>query len=179
MPHTTQIEEELLEGEGSLECASEVETRLLKTSVIRTRLVRLAMRGLSAKEASKLVGIHEISAAAHYRDPEFRRAVLSRVDAAFAGTDAAFVEKSKTLTERIEEQASKSFEELVRMLDPMQFGEKINANLRYRINTQFLDRHAETATVHRSQVVIDPMQLKLAATAAGEMDKVVEIKRIA
>lgn len=177
MPHTTQIDETMLEGQAS--AASEVETRLLTTSVVRTRLVRLAMRGLNAKEAAKLVGIHELSARTHYRDPDFRRAVLSRVDGAFAGTDAEFVEKSKTLTERIEEQASKSFEDLVRMLDPLQFGEKINANLRFRIHNQFLDRHAETATVHRSQVVIDPLQLKLAATAAGEMDKVVEIKRIA
>lgn len=138
------------------------------------------MRGLHASEAAKLLGIHVATARSHYSDPDFRRAVLSKVDGAFAGTDAAFVERTKTLTERLEEQASKSFTELQEMLDPNgRFG-VIGQALRFRVNKDFLDRHTETAPISRSQVTMDPVQLSIASQAAREMDnvKVVEMKKI-
>lgn len=150
--------------------AGELQTRLLRTSVVRTQLVRYAMRGMNASEAAKVVGIHPSTARMHYADPDFRKAVLGKVDAAFAGTDAAFLERTKSLTERLEEQAAKSFEELQEMLVPEgKFG-TIAAGLRYRVHKDFLDRHAETAPVSRVQVKLDPMQLKVAAVAAAEMD---------
>lgn len=156
---------------------AELETRLLRTSVTRTQLVRLAMRGLHASEAAKLLGIHPATARSHYNDPDFRRTVLGKVDGAFAGTDAAFVERTRTLTERLEEQASKSFEELQAMLVPEGPWGTVSHNLRFRIHKDFMDRFTETAPVSRSQVSIDPIQLQVAARAAGEMDKVIEIKK--
>lgn len=157
----------------------EVETRLLSTSVLRTKLLRLAMRGMIASEAAKVVGCHPATARGHYQDPAFRKAVIGRVEGAFAGTDVAFLESTKTMAEKLEEQAAKSFDELKGMLDG-KYGE-VNMPLRFRINKDFLDRHAETATVTKSQVTINPMQLQVAALAAREMDgvKVVEMRKSA
>lgn len=175
---TTELTlEALTEDAGG---ASSLETRLLRSSVTRVQLLRLAMRGLHATEASRIVGCHVATARTHYSDPDFRRAVLSKVEGAFAGTDAAFIARTKTLTEKLEEQAAKSFDELTEMLDPNgRFG-VANQNLRFRINKDFLDRHAETAPVTRSKVTLDPMQLTIMAQAASEMDdhKVVEMKKI-
>ena len=135
------------------------------------------MRGLHASEAAKILNIHVSTARMHYSDPDFRRAVLAKVDGAFAGTDAAFVERTKTLTERLEEQASKSFEALQKMLDPVAYGQQISPALEFRIHTSFLDRHQETSPVSRSQISLDPVQLSVAAKAATEMDKVIEMKK--
>lgn len=150
-----------------------IETRLLTTSVTRQRLLRLAMRGMHASEAAKIVGCNAMTARSHYSDPDFRRAVLARVDSAFSDTDAGFIERTKSLTERLEEQAMASFEQLRAMLDE----EDIGKNLRYRIHTQFLDRHAESAPVSRSQISFDSSQLKVAALAAHEMDNVTPIRK--
>lgn len=150
--------------------SNEVETRLLSSSVKRVQLQRLAMRGLSAKQSAKLLGISHATAQAHYRDPDFRRAVLNKVDLAFIDSDAAFVERTKTLAERLEEQAMKSFEELQEMLKPDgEFGE-IPIHIRHKINEGFLDRHASTATVQKNHLTMDPVMLKRAAIAANEMD---------
>lgn len=159
---------------------SELETRLLRTSVTRIQLQRLAMRGLHASEAAKLLGISSATARSHYSDPDFRRAVLSKVDGAFIGTDAEFIERARTLTERLEEQATKSFQALQEMLEPdTNKGREISDNLKYRIHTGFLDRHSETATITKAKVTVDPILLAVAARAAIEMDNVVTIKKSA
>lgn len=148
-----------------------LEKRLLRSSVTRIQLQRLAMRGMHATEAAKVLGIHPHTARSHYSDPDFRKAVIAKVDGAFGSTDAAFLERTKSMTERLEEQATKSFEALQLMLDPdSNDGMKISDNLKFRIHTQFLDRHTESAPVSKQMIKIDPISLSLAARAASEMD---------
>lgn len=151
----------------------ELKDRLLKTSVTKMQLIRLAMKGLNATEAAKVVGIHEQTARSHYADPEFRRAVLSKVDAAFAGVDAAFTEKRKTLHELLEEQAYKSCINLMAMLE----NDELHPSLKVKINQDFLNRVEDTAQFSRQAMKMDPADLQHAAKVAAEMDKVVEIRR--
>lgn len=172
---TLELNETLLNGIAP----AELETRLLRTSVTRTQLLRLAMRGLHASEAAKVLGIHVSTARSHYSDPDFRRAVLAKVDGAFSDVDAAFIERTKTMTEKLEEQAHKSFDGLLKMLDPTAYGREISPNLEAKIHLEFLNRTAETSSVNRSLVSLDPMQLSVAAKAASEMDNVREMKKIA
>lgn len=150
---------------------AELKQRLLTTSVARVTLQRYAMRGMNATEAAALAGVSVATARQHYADPEFRRAVLSKVNGAFASTDAAFVERTKSLTEKLEEQAAASFDALVSMLSPeTNGGREISDSLRFRIHSSFMDRHTETAPVSRGQFRIDPIELRHAAAVAAEMD---------
>lgn len=148
-----------------------LDQRLLTSTVTRVQLVRYAMRGMNATEAAKLAGISEATARRHYADPEFRRLVVGRVDRAWVGSDASFNERTKSLAEKIEEQAAKSFDSLVQMLDPdTNGGVGISDNLKFRIHTTFLDRHSETAQISKGQFKIDPLQMMHAAGVAAEMD---------
>lgn len=150
---------------------ADLKTRLMRTAVDRIRLKRLAMRGINASEAAKIIGCHAETARTHYSDPAFRHEVTDMVDSAFAGTDAAFLERTKSLTERLEEQAGKSFQALIDMLDPNTHGGRlISDNLAFRIHTGFLDRHGETAAISKSHISLDPMELTIAAKAAREME---------
>lgn len=135
------------------------------------------MRGLHATEAAKVLGIHQATVRLHYNDPAFRQEVLKKVGAAFGSTDAAFIERTKSLTERLEEQATRSFDSLVAMLDPAtNEGHKISDTLAVKVHLSFLDRVQETAQVSKSVISMDPVQLQHAAVAAREMDNVVPIR---
>lgn len=151
--------------------SEDLRTRLMRTAVDRIRLKRLAMRGLNATEAARVIGCHVTTARTHYADAAFRQEVMGMVNGAFAGTDAAFVERTKSLTERLEEQAGKSFQALVDMLNPVTHGgRQVSDNLLFRIHTGFLDRHGETAAISKSHITLDPMELTIAAKAAREME---------
>lgn len=146
--------------------------RLLTTSVVKIQLLRLAMRGFNATEAAKVVGVSAQTARSHYADPEFRSAVAAKVDAAFADIDEAFVRKRKSLHEMIEEQAYRSCEDLIEMLD----SPDLHPSLRAKINQDFLDRVEESATVQRA-VKLEPADLRRAAQVAEEMDNVIQLRR--
>lgn len=157
------------------ELRPEVHQRLLKTAVTRVQLLRLAMRGMHASEAAKQLGIHAVTARGHYADPSFRREVLGKVEGAFADIDNAFTEKQKTLHERLEEQAAKSFEELVALADQ----DDLHPALKVKIHQDFLNRTDESKPLTGHTTKIDPTWLHHAAGVAKEMDKVIEIRKSA
>lgn len=146
--------------------------RLLTSSVTKIQLLRLAMKGLNATEAAKVVGCHVATARSYYADPEFRQAVMAKVDAAFADVDAAYTRKRKSLHEMIEEQAYRSCEDLIDMLE----NPDLHPSLRAKINQDFLNRVEDGAQVQKF-VRLDSADLSLAAKAAEEMDNVIQMKK--
>ena len=190
IPSTSQAEKTVVEplvvDLGSVSNARDLNliadrphARVLKQAVNRAQLLRLAMRGITAKTAAKILGVGESVALFHYRDPEFQKEVMRRVSGALQTGDGLFVEKAKTLHERLQEQAERSFEDLIKMLED----DRLQPHLRVKINQDFLDRCSDSqkeATLNHKTVPLDPNQLALAAQTAVEMDlrregKVVEI----
>jgi len=161
----------------SEERGNEVEQRLLTSSLMRVQLMRLAMKGLSATEASRILGIRPETAMKHYRSREFRDAVLRKVEGAFADIDRSFVDKQKTLHEKLEEQAARSFDDLVRMLED----KTLSPSHRIKINQDFLNRSEQTQPMARVTTGgVDAEALRRAAVAAQEMEAgVIEIKKAA
>ncbi len=154
-----------------------VEQRLLTSSLVRVQLMRLAMKGMSATEAAKILGIQPATAMRHYRSKEFRDAVLRKVEGAFADIDKNFEEKQKTLHEKLEEQAAKSFDDLVRMLED----KTLAPAHRIKINQDFLNRSEQTQPMSKVTTGgVDGEALRRAAVAAQEMEAgVVPIKKVA
>ncbi len=150
----------------------ELRDRLLTTSVTRAQLLRLAMKGLNATQAAKVVGCHEATARSHYATPDFRRAVLAKVEEAFEGIDAAFIERKASLHEMLEEQAYKSCQELIELVsDP-----DLHPSLKVKIHQDFLNRVEETAQQSKvSHHKMEPRELQHAAQVAREMDSVIPI----
>lgn len=151
----------------------EFRDRLLTTSVTRVQLLRLAMKGLNAKQAAAVVGCHEQTARGHYAEPEFRRAVLAKVEAAFEGVDAAFAERKRDLHEMLEEQAYRSCEELIEMVgDP-----ELHPSLKVKIHQDFLNRVEDSAPQHKASYKLQPQDLQHAAKVAREMDNVIPFNK--
>jgi len=142
--------------------------RQLKQSVDRVQLLRMAMRGLNASEAAKALGIGKEVALHHYRSPDFQKEVMTRVSNVFGSLDTAYNNRVLTLTERIQAQAEKSFEDLVQMLED----DKLPLHLRVKVNQDFLDRCEDTKKESQvtNNVKIDASQLLIAAQVALEMD---------
>lgn len=151
---------------------------LLKTAVQRVQLLRLAMKGINAKRASEIIGCSHAHAAAQYRDPDFRRQVLAKVDRAFEDVDLGFVEGKRSLHELIETQAMDSFKDLVELLK-----EDIHPSLKVRIHQDFLNRCEDSQPQHKVNAGhrFSPEELQRAALTAREIDanlvKVVPIRR--
>lgn len=142
-----------------------VGARALRINIIRVNLARLAMRGLTAKQAAKALNISHEQAYKHYRDPEFKRNVLGRVSEAFGASDERFAEQKLSLTELINEQAYASFFDLVALLkDP-----ECTVSLKAKIHQDFLDRTQEGAKHSVSTQNIDASQLAIAAKVALEI----------
>lgn len=135
------------------------------------------MKGLNATRAALLVGCGKDTARGVYRDPEFRKEVLSRVDGAFVDVDAAFVETKKSLHERLAERAELAFDQLCVLLDD----ESTLPSIRVKIAQDFMDRNPETQaghTVTKLGGVLQSAELVHAARIAREMDdKVMPIRR--
>ena len=153
--------------------ALELRDRLLTTSVTRVQLLRLAMKGLNATQAAKVVNCSPETARQHYADPEFRRAVLARVNEAFEGIDASFRERKATLHELLEEQAYKSCIELIDMVKD----DSLHPSLRVKIHHDFLNRVEESAQQTKHSYKLEPTDLRMAAKTAEEMDKVIPIRK--
>lgn len=170
-----EAEAEKLLGEGVLSgLGVEERTRLLKQAVLRRQLLRLAMKGVDATQAARIVGCSKWTTREIYREPRFRQEVMGKVEGAFADIDHIFREKKKSLHERIDEQAERSFEGLVSLLDDTDTSNHLKA----KIHMDFLDRSAES----QKQTVVnharlDPQQLIAAARTAVEMDNVVPFRK--
>jgi len=92
--------------------------------------------------------------------------VLGSIDEVYEPVDEAFVEHRRSFHEKLEEQAHKSFEDLVQMLG----NPTLQPALRAKINLSFLDRHPESQEGNIRTHKIDPQALMLAAAVAREMD---------
>lgn len=149
---------------------SGIETRLLTGVVLRAKALRLAMRGVTAAKAAELLGVSPAHMREIYRDPEFRKAVMARLQGAFEETDETFEEKTKTLHEMLEEQAVQSFQELVSIARDMTSSNALKA----RIHMDLLNRVPESAQrkVNIDGGVLTSSMLQQAAKAAREMDNV-------
>lgn len=156
---------------------SEPRTRLLQGVVLRQQLQRLAMKGLNATRAAQVVGCSKDTARAVYRDPEFRKEVIGRVDGAFADVDAAFIDQKRSLHQRLADKAEDAYEALCVMLD----SQDTLPSLKAKIAMDFLDRNPETQaghTVTKLGELVHPEQLAQAARIGREMDnKVIPMRR--
>lgn len=142
--------------------------RALRDSVVRVHLLRLAMRGMKAKDAATAVGCSEATARRHYADREFQREVHRRISKAFADSDTSFLYERKNLSDLIETQAYSSFHELVKMLDG-EFG-TLRPETRMKIHQDFLNRTADSRQQAGVVHTWDPDSLRVAARTATEMD---------
>lgn len=156
-----------------LEERVEVRERLLKTAVTRVHLQRLAMRGLNATEAAGRLGISPATARSHYADPDFKREVITKVNSALGGVDDAFEKQTQTLYERLEEQAAKSFDELLLLAET----ESLHPALKVKIHQDFLNRVEDTKPLSGSSHKVDAQWLHRAAGVAKEMDNVIPMRR--
>jgi len=151
----------------------EVRDRLLTTSVTKAQLLRLAMKGLNATQAAKVVGCSAETARSHYATPDFRRAVLAKVEEAFEGIDLAFAERRKDLHQMLEEQAYSSCEELIAMVG----NPDLHPSLKVKIHQDFLNRVEDSAQQTKHSYKMDANDLRQAAQVAKEMDSVIPITR--
>lgn len=149
-------------------CNSEeiLKKKLIHTTVLRMALLRLAMKGVTAKKAAEILGCNPSTARTHYADPTFKRAVYEKVREAFGEIDEAFETASKTLHERIQEQALKSFQDLVALLERNDLG---HAH-RIKINQDFLNRCEESQPLAKHTTQLEPAALARASQVAREME---------
>lgn len=141
---------------------------LLKSAVQRAQLKRLALRGLNATEAARVVGCSPYTARAVFRDPGFREGVLGGVDRAFQEVDVAWAAKRQSWAEKLEEAADKAFVKLVEVLD----NPDSEKGLVVKVAQDFMNRHPESAAVNHSQVEhkFSAEELADAARTAQEMN---------
>lgn len=142
--------------------------RALRDSVVRVHLLRMAMRGMKAKDAALAVGCGEVVARRHYADREFQREVHRRISKAFSESDTTFLYERKNLSDLIEGQAYSSFHELVKMLDG-EFG-ALRPETRMKIHQDFLNRTTDSRQQAGVIHTWDPDALRVAAKTAAEMD---------
>ncbi len=184
MYNETKVEEETVQTrvtEGAEQAApssaaeppSDFQQRLLAGAVLRTQLLRLAMKGVNATQAAKVVGVSSATAREVYREPEFRAEVLKKVNGAFEDIDAAFSSKKKTLHELIDEQAYRSCESLIDMLQD----EQLHPSLKVKIHQDFLNRSEESMPKSGAVYKVEPAELSRAAQVAQEMDNVIQFKK--
>jgi|SRR5580658_1309347 hypothetical protein len=152
---------------------SELEHRPQRISR-RLELLRLAMRGYSAKQAAESLEIPYSAALQEYRDREFRALAFGRLEHAFAEIDGNFEEEKKSLHERLAEKSNDAFRVLCELLED----EEVHPGVRVKIAQDMLDRNPDTmaGSVVRHEK-FDPQQLMRAAQAASEMDNVIQLKR--
>lgn len=167
MPLSAQLELSALEASTQVE---EGGPRLLRMAVLRAQLQRLALKGMDATSAARLLKVDPSTVRRHYADPAFRRMVLGKLETAFEGVDESFKAKRAGLHELLEEQAYKSFESLQTMLEDPELAK----GYQIKIHQDFLDRHQDTAPVTRARHSVDSDDLVRAAKVAREMDELRE-----
>jgi hypothetical protein len=140
----------------------------------RQELLRLAMRGFSAKKAAEALELPYSGVLQEYRDREFRALAYGRLEQAFSEIDSGFEEEKQTLHERLRAKSDDAFRVLCELLGD----EEVHPGVRAKIAQDILDRNPETMAGHTVRhEKFDPEQLRRAAQAAGEMDNVIELKR--
>jgi hypothetical protein len=141
----------------------------LRRAILFTKLLRCAIRGMSAKEAAKYVGCWRGVAQEIYRDPSFRAQVRERVESSMASGDAEFMQREQTLQDKIAAASNKAFDVLQEMLEDTQQ----DPRLRVRVAEGFLDRNPEAArkteskSTHTHNFSVE--QLMNAARTADEL----------
>lgn len=152
--------------------------KLLRSEIVRAQLLRMALRGLTAKQSSEALGCSYWLARQAYSEPEFRRKVLSKVEGALAYADELFTKQNKTLHERIAEKSEKAFEVLCELLE----SPSVHPSIRMRVGQDLLDRTPDVSkqTTVEHKHAFSAEQLVLAAKTAEEMSsKVISIKKVA
>jgi len=117
-----------------------VSHRLIPSAILRIQLQRLAMRGLDATKAAKIVGCSAATARAIYSDPGFRKVVLGKINGALGGADSTFLDKKVSMLERLGEASEIAFESLMVMLNDVDTSKAH----KIRIAQDFLNRNPET-----------------------------------
>lgn len=169
--NTAVIPEGLAQPVHASEYSGE-QPRLLRTAVLRAQLLRLALRGLTAKQASEILRCSYYTARQQYHDPAFRAQVLTRVEGAMAYADERFDAGQRTLHQRLADTSERAFEILQEMLVN---GEDagVTPGLRAKIAIEFMDRNPELAATHKSEHIhehrVTSDDLIIAARTAAEM----------
>lgn len=151
------------------------EPRLVRQVARRAWLLRLAMRGLNAKEAAAIVGCSPAVVRDMYRDDNFKAEVKRRINVALDTGDEKFVAAQLTLAEKIRRKGDKAFEILCTLLeDP-----DVHPATRVRIAQDLLNRNEETqAGFQVTKKTFDTEKLRHAALVAAEMDgRVIPIRK--
>lgn len=143
------------------------EPRLVQQIALRGLLLRFAMRGLNASEASEAAKVPYQTVRTIYADPEFKHEVRRRIDSAFGDADDEFFANKLTLAERIRDKGNDAFRVLCEMLDDP----ATHPGYRMRIAQDILDRNEQTQAGFTTRRLIDTDQLRLAAQTAIEMEK--------
>lgn len=99
--------------------------------------------------------------------------MLAKVESAFEGIDKAFEQKRKGLHEMLEEQALKSCEELISMVEMPE----LHPSLKVKIHQDFMNRVEASAPQSKSTYKLDPGELRHAGKVAQEMDNVIPIRK--
>ena len=156
---------------SSAACDVFTSKQLLRSAVLRAKLLRCSMRGMNATQAAKIVGCSVATACAIYRESSFRRQTMGMVEGALSPGDQLYQERTKTVQERIQDATDTAFDLLMEVLaDPTE-----DKRLRVKVAEGLLDRNPDTAKqsqsttteIHRFSVE----ELALAARAADELDR--------
>lgn len=148
----------------------------LPQSTRRMKLLRLAALGLNAKRAAEILGIDVQTVRREYRDPEFKKLALMRLEEAFEGVDEKFEGELLSLHDQIQIKGQEAFDTLCHLL-----GDKdAPSAVRARIAMDILDRNPNTqaGSIVRHGTLIDADQLSKAARVAEEMNGVIPIKKV-
>lgn len=145
-------------------------------SARRARLLRLAANGVNAKRAAELIGVGHQTVLKEYQDPEFRRQVVRLVESAFEDVDSNFEQMQLSLHDRIRLKSEEAFQTLCELMDSKDTHEAV----RMKIAQDILDRNPETQAGHTvtHNSIAEVEELRRAAVAAREMDKIVPIKKV-
>ena len=146
------------------------EDKTLINAVVRTRLKRLAMRGMNATQAAEEVGWSPQTVRNVYRDPSFRQEVLGSLEGVFSEVDTIFKDTQMSMNEKMELRACEAFDLMWELMK----SEDTSTNQKIKIATDFLDRSDITnkrhTTINKNAEVLTAEALARASTAAQEMD---------
>lgn len=154
-----------VDGTGGAGGVVSIEDHKILQAVQRAKLKRLAMKGVNAKQAAKLVGLCKETVQAIYRDEGFKRDVLAAVNEAFDEVDDQFRMKQRTIHEEMEMLALDAFDKLKSYIT--EESNNITDYQRAKLCEGVLDRNLATSKVNRSMTLPTPqLQADTLARAA-------------
>lgn len=164
------------------------EGKTMSHAVLRTRLKRLAARGLRATDAARQLGVSPSTVRNIYNDPNFRTEALGMLNNAFEDVDTNL---KKSLLSTDEELELGAAEALHGLLSLMRDSEALTINQKIKVYTEMMDRGNITNRKSTSYSgTVDEAKLLSAETlarnaqAAAEMEaarkgKLTQLKRSA